>query len=951
MPTSKSTTRVLILALAATLLSACDPDSGNQDHMASARDFLETGNSREALIELKNALIEDPRNLEARWELGKLYSRTGNNKGAIKELERARTLGIERDAVLIPLVKAYLGEKDYRRVLLEISTPDFNRPDADAAILYNIQAEAYMGSNNNEQAIEAFANALSRDPSSETARQGLVRASISLGDIERATAYLQELLTAAPESSMAITLKGKLNFLRGQLELASKDYEKALNLDPDNMVAELEMARTLLYLENSEAAKKHIMAVLSRYPGSIDARFLQGWLEFKKGNFPSARTLMEAVVEAAPQHNRARLLLAASSFGMKEYESSAQQLKAYLAREPNNPVGLQLKAALLLQQDQPEKALAVIQAAPPGTIQENPDLLRLAAAATLDSGDSPEAEILLKQAREAAEAKQRKLVKKFAAQADRQLRAGNTGRAAQLLNDIVVSTTGSMAAATRLFDLYLKDKNPVSAQKLASYLSKRYPESAQARIMLGLSYVQLKQPDQARSAFRQALEHDPDSLAAKLNLVGLRRQAGDIDGALADYQALLATNPKDLSIYRELYATETIRGNKDKARIWMKKARAAIPHSWEPYELLAADAIKQGDPSTALAILKNAVSELPDELAPTRALSELQTATGEIEQALSTAADFNNRHPDNADALVLLGNVEAKFGHAAQAQQAFSRALALQANNDGAVIGQFKLQMSANDAKAALSTARIYASNNGAEWLALSLQGEALAALGDYDAAIRSLQKSILEVPSRRSRYKLASALAATNKFNEAEAVLNQLLQQQPDNGKARLMLARLLIMQKKVTEAREQLEQVLSSNPDNAAILNDLAGLYAEDRPQKALQLARDAYARQPGNPAIMDTLGWLLLQQQVNLARAKELLIAAQAGAPNNPTIQYHLAVAMAKSGDTGNAIEELQAILKTDQPVVWRADAQALLDQLNRNNHGSTPLRQPDPPEQTH
>lgn len=915
-------------------LIACSPDTGERDHMAAAQQLLVQGSDKEALIELKNALIQDPKNLEARWELGKLYIRIGNSKGAIKELERAQALGIERDAILLPLVRAYLAEKDYRRVLLEISAPDFKQPDQQAAELYNIQGEAYMGEGSNEQAIGAFANALSRDPSSETAQAGLVRAAMDLGDAERASKYLQQLLITAPRSSLAITLKGKLNFRRGQLEQAEKDFKHALELDNSNTVAQLELARTLLFLDQADAAEKHLNAVIARYPGSISGRFLQGWIQFKKGNYPVARTLMEAVLEADPKHDRARLLLAAASLGMKEYESANLHLKKYLSRNPNNPVGLQMQASLLLQQEQPEKAMDILQSAPPGAVQGNSVLLRLAAAATLGSGDEAEAKQLLEQAKAAAETEQRKHLKDLARQAARQQQAGNYGRAAKLLNEIVVSKIGSMSTATRLFDLYLKDNNLRSADELARYLTKRYPEYAQAQTMLGLTSLRLKRPGQARQAFTRALQLDPASLAAALNLAAMRRNAGDLDGAINDYQALLDTHPGDISIYRELYRSELVRNDTAAALSWMEKARQAQPQSWEPYRILAADALKHGDDDKALEILGSAVEQMPDEAAPSSALAELQTATGNLEHALNTATAYADRHPDSADAQVLLGNVASKSNHTSLAHQAFARALTLAPANDGAAIGQFRLQMADKDYQEALATARIFASNNGAAWLALALEGEALMALGENEAAARSLRESLSLSPRSSTTYKLASALASSGDPQAAGTVLAEHLQTNPQDTVGHLLLAALLTEQKNTEAAREQLETVLEHQPNNAVALNDLAVLYRDLDPLKALELARRAHSAAPQNANIMDTLGWLLVQQQQDLPLALELLDKAASAAPDNPTIAYHLAATLAEQGDTEAAIKQLKPLLHDSRQFTAREDAQALLDKLNNS-----------------
>src|SRR5699024_4820280 len=62
---------------------------------------------------------------------------------------------------------------------------------------------------------------------------------------------------------------------------------------------------------------------------------------------------------------------------------------------------------------------------------------------------------------------------------------------------------------------------------------------------------------------------------------------------------------------------------------------------------------------------------------------------------------------------------------------------------------------------------------------------------------------------------------------------------------------------------AAETYRAILALDPANALALKNLALIYFEQGDTRALNLAKQAYAAAPENPAIMDTLGWILVNE----------------------------------------------------------------------------------------
>lgn len=128
----------------------------------------------------------------------------------------------------------------------------------------------------------------------------------------------------------------------------------------------------------------------------------------------------------------------------------------------------------------------------------------------------------------------------------------------------------------------------------------------------------------------------------------------------------------------------------------------------------------------------------------------------------------------------------------------------------------------------------------------------------------------------------------------EADALLNRELSRTP-NDETLLYLRGMRAWERGDIEAMERdLGRIIEANPDSATALNalgyTLADLNVEDRLEEARELIERAHALEPGNPAIMDSLGWVYYRLG-DPERALPWLERAYAGMPDQE-IAAHLA-----------------------------------------------------------
>ncbi|HMU66688.1 MAG TPA: tetratricopeptide repeat protein, partial [Cellvibrionaceae bacterium] len=299
-------------------------------------------------------------------------------------------------------------------------------------------------------------------------------------------------------------------------------------------------------------------------------------------------------------------------------------------------------------------------------------------------------------------------------------------------------------------------------------------------------------------------------------------------------------------------------------------------------------------------------------------------AATNLPEAQQQLAVLLNEAPEDSDlnlamGLVLLeqnklGEAEPLFKKVSQSRHGGSAQYYL-----GRIYNQQKDYPRAIEALKAVPPGPDYLPAQGQLILALQKAGRGEEALKELDRAGSQL------TPQAQPNIALlkANLLADMGRGDEAIALLTQSLSQNPTS--ADLLYGRAMIFSRLNNEAAAEvdLRAILASNPNHPATLNALGyGMSknparlaeAKGYVEQALQLA-------PDDPSIMDSLGWIYLQQG-KLNEALKLLKQAYSRLAD-PEIGAHLGEALWRKGN------------KADAKVIWR--------QIRSEHPNSEPLRQ--------
>jgi tetratricopeptide (TPR) repeat protein len=132
----------------------------------------------------------------------------------------------------------------------------------------------------------------------------------------------------------------------------------------------------------------------------------------------------------------------------------------------------------------------------------------------------------------------------------------------------------------------------------------------------------------------------------------------------------------------------------------------------------------------------------------------------------------------------------------------------------------------------------------------------------------------------------------------------------------SRLILSNIAVIENDMPAAEELLEQVLDEDPNDTQGNNDLGYLWADQnkRLQTSLHMVRKALAVEPKNAAYLDSLGWVYFRLGKYEAAIGELKKAVDADESPDGTILDHLGDAHAKMGQTDKAREAWARAVKS-------------------------------------
>jgi putative PEP-CTERM system TPR-repeat lipoprotein len=658
--------------------------------------------------------------------------------------------------------------------------------------------------------------------------------------------------------------------------------------------------------------------VLRRAPGNPHANHVQALLFFRQKNYDKASEFVQLALKQQPNHGPATLLTGMVGMAQGSVQEAESHLKLWLQVRPGDVFARKLYASALLKRNNSQGA---VEALAPALDSGSGDagLFELAAEAYAKTKDFSRSQALLDKAVELREKDPRALVSLGL----RQLAEGDAARGMAQLEKAAALDSGDFGADYALAGALLRRGEFEKALAAALRMEKKQPSSPIPPTLAGAALLSAGDKAQARKSFERAAALDAGYLPAALSLAQLDMEERRPDAARKRIEAVVA---RDKTNFQALAALARISGDSTQLITSLEAARKHDRKALVPRLALVDQYLAQGQADKALAVAQETTAALPDNVDALSALGSAQLAAGRKNDAVASFGKVVAAAPESSVARVRLAQAHVAVGNTRAAESEYRKAIGLKPDDVEAGMGLATLYAQGGALGDAMKIAKAIQKRLPRLAAGYLLEGDLLVRQQKFADAAKAYQAGFTAAPTGFLLTKLHAA-RKTGGQDPGQEQLQQWLNDHPADSGVRMFLADQQLVAGQIKTAIDNYLLVVKAEPTNARALNNLANAYLAAKDARAVETAQAAYKLRPGDPNVIDTLGWALTETG-KAARGAEMLKTAVELAPDSTEFRLHYAVALAKSGDKQRARLEVRRLIDAGKDVKLDAAMRALL-----------------------
>ncbi|MHB8955856.1 MAG: tetratricopeptide repeat protein [Pirellulaceae bacterium] len=365
-----------------------------------------------------------------------------------------------------------------------------------------------------------------------------------------------------------------------------------------------------------------------------------------------------------------------------------------------------------------------------------------------------------------------------------------------------------------------------------------------------------------------------------------------------------ASHPNDPGSCHAMAVAEYELNRTQAAEGWWKRATQLDPQFLEGYRWQAYIAMERGDFAAAVDLYQRALAIDPAHVDARLGLSEALVAQGDFTGALKWLGEAPPPlEPAAAPVFLLLGQIHLELQQYRQALECFENAARLMPRAPQPYYGLSN------------AYARLGEPEKAAEHLRTFQELSRSQEKSRHDSPGATADRDKVRQKAARILVVVGEAAARMDDLPTAEQHWRRATQVDPHNRSSRELLVGIYQSRQQWQEAVALLEQLVSTAPQDLRCRLGLASGYVRlndlDRAEAAL---REALRLDPGHPAVSIALAQLLVRENRQLAEAIQL---AQQAVASDPTAAnyYVLSIALAGAGQRQSAIAAIEEALRQE------------------------------------
>ncbi|MDP4533171.1 tetratricopeptide repeat protein [Marinobacter salarius] len=442
-------------------------------------------------------------------------------------------------------------------------------------------------------------------------------------------------------------------------------------------------------------------------------------------------------------------------------------------------------------------------------------------------------------------------------------------------------------------------------QKLAALWLEVAPNNMQAHRISAIQAVKKNELETALGHMEKIMDlggdADFDSLAAMAGNLPPEQQQELLDL----YQQLEQRHPDNPELQYSIALLLKVTGEPQQALAKLEPLLNSKP-DFQPALILKGDLLYQtNQKQQALDHLRANTRQFPDNRQMGTLYGRMLIGEGELQTAQNEFRRLVNRFPDVPGLRLSYALVALENDQIALAEEELTRLIEQGHHSDEAHYYLGRIADEENENEQAIGYYRNVEKGNYF-FPALARASELMAEQGELDEALADIREIRKNNPDQDENFRLLEINLLLDRDHDERALqaANEALKSFPGNVRIRYARAMLLDSMDKPEQAEADLRTIIEEQPDNAVALNALGYILTTrtDRLDEARDYIERALAIDPENPAILDSMGWVLYLQGNTDESLSYLSRAWEAYA--DPEVAAHYGEALWQTGNQEQA-----------------------------------------------